>query len=135
MKLTIELNSHEVARAVTNGLLNALAEIDLCSMEDSTAKAQSMPPQTAMAPSGIAETVPVAATEPVQQEIQASVPTEQVTYSQEDLALAATQLVDCGKQQVVVDLLARFGVAALTQLPQEQYGAFATALKGMGAKL
>lgn len=57
------------------------------------------------------------------------------TYAMEDLARAASQLMDAGKQQDLLGLLSHFGVQALTQLPPERYGEFATALRQMGAKL
>lgn len=56
-------------------------------------------------------------------------------YVTDDLARAASQLLDAGKQQDLLGLLAQFGVQALTQLPKERYGEFATALRQMGAKL
>ena len=43
--------------------------------------------------------------------------------------------MDGGKQQEVLALLAKFGVQALTMLPQEQYGNFATELRILGAKI
>lgn len=63
------------------------------------------------------------------------VPTTAPTYQMDDLARAAAQLMDAGKQQELLGLLAKFNVQSLTQLPQEQYGAFATELRQMGAKL
>ena len=66
---------------------------------------------------------------------QTSVPTQTVSYTMEQLARAATQLVDAKGQQVILDLLGRFQVATLTELPTEQYGAFATELRTMGAKI
>ncbi len=57
------------------------------------------------------------------------------TYAMEDLARAASQLMDAGRQQDLLGLLAQFGVQALTQLPKERYGEFATVLRQMGAKL
>ena len=65
----------------------------------------------------------------------APVPTSTQTYTQEQLAVAATALVDAGRRQDIVNLLSAFQVPALTALPKEQYGAFATALRGMGAKI
>lgn len=65
----------------------------------------------------------------------AAVPTAAQTYSPEQLAVAATQLVDAGRRAELVNLLASFGVQALTALPKEQYGNFATQLRAMGAKL
>lgn len=64
-----------------------------------------------------------------------AVPTEAPTYTIEQLAVAATQLVDAGRREELVQLLAAFGVQALTGLPKEQFGAFATQLRAMGAKI
>jgi hypothetical protein len=63
------------------------------------------------------------------------VPTTLITYSMDQLAVAATSLVDAGKREDLLQLLASFGAQALTQLPKEQYGAFATKLREMGAKI
>lgn len=63
------------------------------------------------------------------------VPTTTKEYTVDDLARAAIPLMDAGGQQVLVGLLSQFGVATLPQLPKEQYGAFATALRGLGAKI
>jgi hypothetical protein len=53
----------------------------------------------------------------------------------EQLAVAATQLVDAGRRNDLVSLLGSFGVQALTQLPKEHYGVFATQLRAMGARI
>lgn len=63
------------------------------------------------------------------------VPTTAKEYTVDDLAKAAIPLMDAGGQRVLVDLLSQFGVTTLPQLPKEQYGAFATALRGLGAKI
>ncbi len=62
-----------------------------------------------------------------------SVPTVAQSYTMDQLAVAATQLMDAG--QDIRPLLAQFGVQALMQLPKEQYGNFATALRQMGARI
>lgn len=64
-----------------------------------------------------------------------SVQTSSVTYTPDDLARAAMALMDCGKQQDLIALLGQFGVVAIPELRPEQYGAFATALRGMGAQI
>lgn len=64
-----------------------------------------------------------------------AVPTSAPEYTMDDLARAAIPLMDAGNQQALVGLLAQFGVSALTELKKEQYGAFATALRGLGAKI
>lgn len=81
-----------------------------------------------------APTAPVQpATTPVQPA--PTVPTAAVSYTVDDLAAAAMILMDSGRQQELIGLLQTFGVAALPELKQEQYGAFATALRGLGAKI
>ncbi|HWQ98902.1 MAG TPA: hypothetical protein VN538_12540 [Clostridia bacterium] len=57
------------------------------------------------------------------------------SYTFDDLAHAAAPLMDAGKTPELQGLLRSFGVQALTQLPKERYGEFATALRGMGARL
>ena len=71
----------------------------------------------------------------LQTPVPALIPTSAPTYTMEQLAVAATQLVDAGRRTELVSLLASFGVQALTALPKEQYGAFATQLRAMGAKI
>lgn len=71
---------------------------------------------------------------PEPQQVQA-VPVTPISYTTEQLALAASQLIDTGKRDGLVALLGKFGVQALTDLPSEQYGAFATELRQMGANL
>lgn len=57
------------------------------------------------------------------------------TYTIEQIQTACAPLMDAGKQQELVNLLAQFGVQSLPQLPPGQYGAFVTALRGLGAKI
>lgn len=57
------------------------------------------------------------------------------TYTIDQIQTACAPLMDAGKQQELVGLLAQFGVQSLPQLPKEQYGAFATALRGLGANI
>lgn len=67
---------------------------------------------------------------PVQQ-VQTSVP----SYTLDDLCSAAMTLMDRGMQVQLQQLLASYGVASLPELPKEQYGTFATALREMGAQI
>ncbi|MBL4935083.1 hypothetical protein JK636_04845 [Clostridium sp. YIM B02515] len=64
-----------------------------------------------------------------------AVPTTVQSYTMEQLSVAGTQLVDAGRRAELVSLLSSFGVKALTALPKEQYGAFATSLRALGAKI
>ncbi|MFD2446413.1 hypothetical protein ACFSO7_20840 [Bacillus sp. CGMCC 1.16607] len=78
-------------------------------------------------------------TQPMQQQYQQQpaqpVPTSAPTYTLDQLAVAATQLMDAGRQPELLSLLASFGVQSLMQLPQEQYGAFATKLRELGVNI
>lgn len=67
----------------------------------------------------------------------ASVPTAAHTYTADELAKAAMTLMDmdAGKQMELIQLLASFGVNSIPALQPEQMGAFATALRGMGAQI
>lgn len=157
MEFTIRMNADEMLDAAARGLLEGLAK---CGKKEQAepAREQVQPVQT-QAPQPVQIQEPVTQPVPTQeprdvtvysapqtavpveapaapvQDIPAAVPTQQVTYTQGDLALAATQLVDAGKLEQIQELLARFGVQALTLLPKEQYGAFAAELRNMGAKI
>lgn len=96
------------------------------------------PAQTAPAPQQQAQ-APGAqpAPAPIAQPSQAApaVPTAERGYTLDELAGAAMTLMDKGMQAQLQELLAGYGVEALPMLPQEQYGSFATALRGMGAQI
>lgn len=63
------------------------------------------------------------------------VPTKTRTYTREELQLAAAPLMDAGKFSELQNLLKQFGASSLIDLPADQYGAFATALRGIGANI
>ena len=67
--------------------------------------------------------------------VTATAPTTEPAYKLDDLSRAGIQLVEVGKQPQLLELLAQFGVDSLPALPVEQYGAFATALRGLGASI
>ena len=77
----------------------------------------------------------VAETPSQQQAAPQVVPTSAPSYTMDQIAVASTQLMDAGKRDELLQLLASFGVQNLTSLPQEQYGAFATKLREMGANI
>lgn len=87
-------------------------------------------------PQAPAEPIPQPVPEPPVAPPAAVVPTAAApAYTFDDLARAAAPLMDAGKTPDLQALLRSFNVQALTQLPKDQYGAFATALRGMGARL
>jgi len=78
--------------------------------------------------------VPTAA--PVSPPAPASAPVAApAAYTLEQLQHAAGELVRTNKQNALMALLTQFNVPSLIQLPKEQYGAFATALRGIGAMI
>ncbi len=91
-------------------------------------------PASAPAPAPTPAAVPVATAPPAAAPLP-TVPTSAQTYTQDQLALAASGLIDAGKLVELQQLLASFNVDSLARLPADQYGAFATKLREMGAKI
>lgn len=65
----------------------------------------------------------------------AAVPVAMAAYTLEQLSVAATTLMDAGKMAALKELLLKYGVQAMTLLKPEAYGAFATDLRALGAKI
>lgn len=78
---------------------------------------------------------PVAPVAPAQTAPVAPVSTAAPSYTMNQLAKAGAELAQAGKMDPLQELLRQFGVQAITYLPKEQYGAFALALRGLGAQL
>lgn len=99
-----------------------------------------VPVQQSVQPEPVQAAVPVPQASvqnaaPVTPPQQPVVPTSARTYTLDELAGAAMTLMDKGMQVQLQELLAGYGVDALPMLPAEQYGNFATALRGMGAQI
>lgn len=104
------------------------------------APAQQQAPVTPTQPQAVpTQQAPVqqqAPTTPASQQQQPqAVPTSAPTYTFDQLAVAATQLMDAGRMADLQQLLSSFGVQALMELPETQFGAFATKLRELGAKI
>lgn len=67
--------------------------------------------------------------------VAAPAPTAAPSYTSEQLAKVGADLVQAGKMPQLLALLAQYGVQAVTQLPPEQYGPFALALRGLGGNI
>lgn len=100
---------------------------------------QQPPVQTGAMPGQMpASTVPTAPTVPV---TQSAAPTQVPTttnvqgYTIEQLQVAAAGLMSAGKGQQVMGILQQFGIQAMTELPKERYGEFATVLREAGAQI
>lgn len=121
-----------VVKIEASELVNALREFVATVTK---AAPQGQPNVSALTQPAPAIPVQVAPVTPPASPALTAVPTTAPTYTLEQLAVAATSLVDAGKRQEIVTLLGTFSVAALTQLPKDRYGEFATALRQMGAKI
>lgn len=58
-------------------------------------------------------------------------PTTEATYTWDDLALACNNVINAGKHDTVIAVLAEFGINALTELTPQSYGAFMARLRLM----
>ena len=95
------------------------------------------PAQTA---TPIAPTVPVAAPAPAAAPAAnvapaPAVPTSAPQYTLDMIATAGSALIDAGKMDQLMQLLGKFGVASLTELAPESYGAVANELRALGAAI
>ena len=77
----------------------------------------------------------VAPTQQSQAPVTPQAPTQMPTYSIDQIAVGAIQLKDAGRLGEFQQLLAKFGVAALTQLQPAQLPEIAVELQKMGVKL
>lgn len=151
MELTINVPGLVELAAAISSLAGAAKQKDMpAAPEVSAARAQSVAPVSAvpteapttptapMTPS-VAQTlaVPVQSAAPMAPATTQAptVPVATRNYTADELARAAMMLMDAGKQTELVQLLQSFGVDSLPALAPEQYGAFATALRGMGAQI
>lgn len=155
MNFTLNIQAPGLENALNN-LASALQGNNVVNVAPVVSEPQSLPQQQQPMPEQIQQPAAVPTSTPVQQPMhqvqgqqpmaqppvqqqqpmpQPPVPTSQTPYSMDQLAVAATQLMDAGKREQLMQLLATFGVQALTTLPQEQYGAFATKLRELGANI
>jgi len=64
------------------------------------------------------------------------VPTvEAPSYTQQDMAMACVQLMDMKGQARIMEIMAQFGVQALTQLDKSQYNVLAQVLRNEGVNI
>lgn len=75
------------------------------------------------------------AVEPVKEENKTVVPTTERRYTRDEVGRAAVALLDQGKGAALTNLVQTFGVQAITQLPDDKLGEFATALRSIGGAI
>lgn len=132
-QITVVYKDFEEMKAVARELLKGEQAAPAQGQEQTAVPVQSTPaPACQPAPAAPAPAAPAPVpTAPVQQ----AVPTTAPSYTREDLSRAAITLMDKGLQAQLQQLVQSFGVNSLMELPPEQYGNFATALRGMGAEI
>lgn len=144
---TITLTLDDKSIEAINRLISALEKVNPTSVAPVQPIAQVTPAAASTQPAvSTAAPVPTAQS-PVQQpvvqtpvtEVQqpAAIPTSHVaqSYTVEQLQMAMAPLVDAGKMKEIRGLLNGFGVPSIMDLQPDQYGALATALRGMGAQI
>ena len=135
MKITAEFNDLEEMKMFIRNFEGGNAEKAVPvaptapTVQPVTPVAQMATPVTSPQPTAPVQT-PVTPAPP-----QPVVPTSAATYTQDELQRAAVTLLDAGRQNDLVTMLNSFGVEAITMLPKERYGEFATALRQMGAQI
>lgn len=139
IKITVRIEAPEIVQALNN-LANALKaspfvqstqQVSAPAIPTATAPAlPTIPTTTAPAlPAVPTATVPVTSNTPV-------VPTAQAPqYTLEQIVNAGASLMDAGKINELRTLINTFNVNAVTNLKPEQYGAFATELRKLGAQI
>lgn len=147
MTITVNISGLEPIAEAVNNLARSLGASGVTSAVKDPAMTVQQPvpaprdtaPQVAQTAAPAQQPLPVqqvaSAPAPVQQAVPAAVPTSAVTYTLDDLSKAGMTLMDSGRQNDLLGLLAQFGVTSLPELPAAQYGAFATALRGLGAQI
>nr|DAT64865.1 MAG TPA: hypothetical protein [Caudoviricetes sp.] len=158
LEMKIQLSATEELIAAMKNLAAALNGENLKPTAKAGASAASAPiaqPATPMAPvnptpaqvtqptatpatmPAIAETTVTPATMPAIAETTAApaVPTSAPQYTLDMIATAGSALIDAGKMDQLMGLLGKFGVASLTELAPESYGAVANELRALGAAI
>lgn len=103
-------------------------EVEAAAAANPTAPAQAASTTVTAAPTPAQPTAPTTAA-PTASAVRAE------TYTLDALSRAGAALVDAGMMPQLLDLLTKYGVRAVVQLPKEQYSAFAGELKALGAQL
>ena len=103
----------------------------------STAVPTAAPVLLPSAPAMPSSTAPTTAPTPAPaQPMPAQMPAAQPqTYSTQQLGLAARPLVEQGRQQELIALLAEFGVPSIASLPEPSRADFAARLRAMGGQI
>ena len=128
----VEANCTEVListqKAIDEALVNAKSKTE--EKKESVKKVEEAPAQKLPIAPAKKEEAPVAVATPL--------PTKTAEYTADDLQNIAAAWVAkdvVNNRKAVKDLLGKFGVKAITFLPQENYGAFVQELKNLGVDI
>lgn len=155
MEMKIKVEAPALAAAIEK-LAAAIAPIDpaiLTPDEPRPVTNPTLPPATTAAPTAPAP-APVTPAPPVDQTVASGNTTPAMpqtpgpaapaltmpvatapAYTLDQISKAGAALVDAGKMEPLLGLLAKYGVQAITQLQPSQYGIFATELRALGAQI
>lgn len=127
-------NLAQMAAANANTASAAVSQIPVAPVSVAVTHTAVQPPVAAPATTA---PVPVATAPVVAAPAAASavVPTAAPTYTLDALARAGAALAQAGKMNEAMAVLAKYGVQTVNQLKPEQYGAFATELRALGAQI
>lgn len=145
LEIKVQLSATDDLIAAVRNLAAALDGENLKPAAKAGASAASAPiaqpatPVTPVNPTPAQVTQPTAtpATMPTIAETTAApaVPTSAPQYTLDMIATAGSALIDAGKMDQLMGLLGKFGVASLTELAPESYGAVANELRALGAAI
>ncbi len=127
MKFNIELSSKEAKDALESGIFSILLNSADESKSEHSITISEEPVET------VQETT-VRTQEPTTEEPKA-VPTVSKVYTMDELAIAATGLMDKGKTNDLMALINSFNIASLVELPQDRYNDFALKLRELGGDI
>ena len=130
-QITVVYKDFDEMKAVARELLKNELSDETRGQAKAVVPIQSTPvqPSAPVTPEQPVSTTPTAAVTP------AVVPTSTPSYTSDDLARAAMTLMDKGGMVQLQQLLTSYGCETLQQLTEDQFGSFATALRGMGAQI
>lgn len=132
MELTVLIKAPELAAAINN-LAAAIAQPNAAPQQT---QAPVTPNPVAATPTQPAAAVPTPNPVPADGFPVAGVPVASPPqYTVDQIMAAGATLVDAGKVPELMNLLQSFGVQAVTNLRPEQYGAFVTELRKLGASI
>ena len=145
LEIKVQLSATDDLIAAVRNLAAALNGENLKPAAKAGASAAPAPiaqPATPMAPvnptpAQVTQPTATPATMPAIAETTAApaVPTSAPQYTLDMIATAGSALIDAGKMDQLMGLLGKFGVASLTELAPESYGAVANELRALGAAI